>query len=305
MGAGRRTRSEGRERNPAKPQHLVVGRETLHNIQGFGPKPGAGGGAPGQKKTATRADPPAARLHCANSSSSCPPMAENPIPIRPPADGVGAAARRYLLRGFLFWIPVAAVVLVGRIVYGLISSWFFPSLGWEPRLTALVVVALTLIATGWAVTRFRVAQYVARVVIERPLMRVPVARWVYSGVRQLLDALFTSGDAFGKVVLIQYPRQGVYSIAFQMAGQLAEVQHGVRMNGGDPSDSDDPRDVMAVFVPTTPNPTSGVVVTLPRDEAIELQMTRQEALQMIISLGVVVPPWRRPEEQPPAPAPAD
>lgn len=222
-------------------------------------------------------------------------MANNPIPPPPPV-GAAAAARRYLLRGFLFWIPIAAVVVVARIVYSLIASWFFPSLAWEPRLTALVLVVVVLITTGWAVTRLRVAQYVARVVIERPLMRVPVARWVYSGVRQLLDALFTSGDAFGKVVLIQYPRKGVYSIAFQMAGQLAEVQHCVRLDMGESSRVEERRDVMAVFVPTTPNPTSGVVVTLPRDEAIELQMTRQEALQMIISLGVVVPPWRAPEE---------
>lgn len=240
----------------------------------------------------------------ANPNPPSPPPGDMAAADRPQRNGAAAAMRRYLLRGFLFWIPVAAVVLVARIVYSLITSWFFPSLAWEPRLTALLLVVVVLIATGWAVTRLRVAQYVARVAIERPLMRVPVARWVYSGVRQLLDALFTSGDAFGKVVLIQYPRKGVYSIAFQMAGQLAEVQHHVRTEMGEPPATEEPRDVMAVFVPTTPNPTSGVVVTLPRDEAIELQMTRQQALQMIISLGVVVPPWRPPEEQPP-PAAAD
>ncbi len=214
-------------------------------------------------------------------------------PLRP--GGYGARFRSYLLRGFLFWIPVAAVVLVARIIYSLMRSWFFPSLGWEPRLAALALVILVLLATGWAVTRFKVVQRLARGLVERPLMRVPVARWVYSGVRQLLDALFTSGDAFGKVVLIQYPRKGVYSIAFQMSGKLLEVRHRVQVDMGDAGAADDQREVMAVFVPTTPNPTSGVVVTLPRDEAIELQMTRQEALQMIISLGVVVPPWTPPD----------
>lgn len=209
--------------------------------------------------------------------------------------------RRYLLRGFLVWIPLAAVFLVGRLIYSIIQSWFFPSLPWEPRLTALGVVILVLFLTGWGVTRFGVARVVLRATVERPLSRIPVARWIYSGVRQLLEALFTSGDAFGKVVLIEYPRRGVYSIAFQMAGELGEVQHRVRKriaerNGADPAaqaSGAGQREVMAVFVPTTPNPTSGFVITLPKEDVIELSMSRQQALQMIISLGVVVPEWQK------------
>lgn len=224
--------------------------------------------------------------------------------------------RRYLLRGFLVWIPLGAVVLVGRIIYSIVQSWFFPSLGWEPRLTALAVVALVLLLTGWAVTRFGVAGRVLKAAVERPLSRIPVARWVYSGVRELLEALFTSGDAFGKVVLIEYPRRGVYSIAFQMAGGLGEVQDRVRervASGNPERAAPDPegdrasgREVMAVFVPTTPNPTSGFVITLPQEEVIELNMSRQQALQMIISLGVVVPRWDGdpPEAAAPKPPPS-
>ncbi len=222
--------------------------------------------------------------------------------------------RRYLLRGFLVWIPLAAVFLVGRVIYSIIQSWFFPSLPWEPRLTALGVVILVLFLTGWGVTKFGVARVVLRATVERPLSRIPVARWVYSGVRQLLEALFSSGDAFGKVVLIEYPRRGVYSIAFQMAGELGEVQHRVRQriaerNGvaATPAPNDagpEQREVMAVFVPTTPNPTSGFVITLPKEDVIELSMSRQAALQMIISLGVVVPEWQKDQlEGEPSPPP--
>ena len=222
--------------------------------------------------------------------------------------------RRYLLRGFLVWIPLAAVFLVGRLIYSIIQSWFFPSLPWEPRLTALGVVILVLFLTGWGVTKFGIARVVLRATVERPLSRIPVARWIYSGVRQLLEALFSSGDAFGKVVLIEYPRRGVYSIAFQMAGELGEVQHRVRKRiaerngtsalpeaGGTVAGQ---REVMAVFVPTTPNPTSGFVITLPKEDVIELSMSRQQALQMIISLGVVVPEWQKDRlgsEPPPPP----
>ena len=223
--------------------------------------------------------------------------------------------RRYLLRGFLFWIPLAAVFLVGRLIYSIIQSWFFPSLPWEPRLTALGVVIVVLFLTGWGVSKFGVARLILRAVVERPLSRIPVARWVYSGVRKLLEALFTSGDAFGKVVLIEYPRRGVYSIAFQMAGELGEVQHRVRKriaerNGGSfPVEAADSgtgeRDVMAVFVPTTPNPTSGFVITLPKEDVIELSMGRQEALQMIISLGVVVPQWQKDQMEGEPPPPQD
>ena len=213
--------------------------------------------------------------------------------------------RRYLLRGFLVWIPLAAVFVVGRLIYSIIQSWFFPSLPWEPRLTALGLVIVVLFLTGWGVTKFGVARLIIRGAVERPLSRIPVARWVYSGVRKLLEALFTSGDAFGKVVLIEYPRRGVYSIAFQMAGELGEVQHRVRQRIAERAGSDGSgaesggearqREVMAVFVPTTPNPTSGFVITLPREDVVELSMSRQEALQMIISLGVVVPQWQADE----------
>ncbi len=218
--------------------------------------------------------------------------------------------RSYLLRGFLVWIPLAAVVLVGRIIYTLVEAWFFPSLDWEPRLTALAMVVVVLFATGWVVSRFGVARLILRVVVERPLNRIPVARWVYSGVRQLLESLFAGSEAFGKVVLIEYPRRGLYSIAFQMAGGLGEVQHRVRAQVREgrpppaaPDRGNSGNEVMAVFVPTTPNPTSGVVITLPKEEVIELQMTRQQALQMIISLGVVVPRWegKPPDGNPAAP----
>ena len=239
----------------------------------------------------------------------------------PPKVTVWVAFRRYLLRGFLVWVPLAAVVLAARLIYSLIQSWFFPSLPLEPRLTALGITIVVLFLTGWGVTKFGVARLILRGAVERPLSRIPVARWVYSGVRKLLEALFTSGDAFGKVVLIEYPRRGVYSIAFQMAGELGEVQHRVSRRIAERNGEDhDPeagetvaggtasgeREVMAVFVPTTPNPTSGFVITLPKEDVIELSMSRQQALQMIISLGVVVPEWQKDQldgESPPPPAP--
>ena len=114
--------------------------------------------------------------------------------------------KQFLLRGFLVWIPLAAVYLVGWLVYGAIQSWIFPDLGWEPRLAALAGVLAVLIATGWIVTRFGVARYVLTIAVERLLERIPVARWVYTGVRQLLEALFSSADTRPAPPCRKHPR---------------------------------------------------------------------------------------------------
>lgn len=215
------------------------------------------------------------------------PMAEEP------GKSVWTNLRRYFLAGFAVWLPIAAVVLVGRIVYSLIRSWFFPSLNWEPRLLVLAGVLAVLVGTGWVVTRLRVVSLILRRSLDAPLSRIPGVRWVYTGVKRLVEALIHGREAFGKVVLIEYPRPGAYSLAFQMAGSLGEVQEKVharrRAAGKIAGDAGPGEELTAVFVPTTPNPTSGFVLTLPKDDVTELEMTREQALQMIISLGVVVP----------------
>lgn len=211
-----------------------------------------------------------------------------------PAKTAWANLRRYFLAGFAVWVPIAAVVLVGRILYSLIRSWFFPSLDWEPRMLVLAGVLAVLVGTGWVVTRLRVVSLLLRRGVDAPLARIPGVRWVYTGVKRLVEALIHGREAFGKVVLIEYPRPGAYSLAFQMAGSLGEVQekvHARRRAAGKiaAGDAGPGEDLMAVFVPTTPNPTSGFVLTLPKSDVTELEMTREQALQMIISLGVVVP----------------
>ncbi len=210
-----------------------------------------------------------------------------PDPNRAWREGFG----RYLLRGLLIWIPLGAVVLTIRILYSVFATWLFPSFTWEARLTALASVVAVLVATGWMVSHFGVARYLFGVLVDRPLRGIPGVRWVYSGVRSLLDALLTPGNALGRVVLVEYPRRGAYSIAFRMSGNLGEVQARVQTRMSDPEGAGN-REVIALFIPTTPNPTSGVVITTPRDEVIELDMSREQALQMIISLGVVVPEWK-------------
>ena len=128
------------------------------------------------------------------------------------------------------------------------------------------------------------ANFVGRAFVngwESLLDRIPVVRAIYSAVKKFAEMVFSDkSNSFKKVLLIQYPRVGLYSLAFQTSDELGEVQG---RTGGE---------VVCTFVPTTPNPTSGFIIIVPRKDIIELDMEVDEALKMIISLGVVVPTWR-------------
>ena len=129
------------------------------------------------------------------------------------------------------------------------------------------------------------ANFVGRYVVggwESLLDRIPIVRTIYGGAKNFAEIVFSdANDSFKKVLLIEYPRKGIYSLAFQTSSDLGEVQGRTG------------EDVICCFVPTTPNPTSGYVVMLPRSDVTVLDMDVDEALKMIISLGVVVPTWRK------------
>ena len=113
---------------------------------------------------------------------------------------------------------------------------------------------------------------------ERIVERIPLVRSLYSGVKKAAETILSdSGDSFRKVLLIEYPRKGIWSIAFQTGEPLGEVQQKTAA------------EVVTVFVPTTPNPTSGFIVLVPRTEIVELDMSVEEGLRLVISLGVVTP----------------
>ncbi len=113
---------------------------------------------------------------------------------------------------------------------------------------------------------------------ESVLRRIPVFNTIYSSVKQVSDTLFSSsGNAFRKALLVQYPRQGSWTIAFQTGVPGGDVRN--HLTG----------DYVSVYVPTTPNPTSGFFLMVPRADTIELDMSVDEALKYIVSMGVVTP----------------
>ncbi len=208
--------------------------------------------------------------------------------------------RKYLVGGLLIWVPLGITILVLKILIGfmdqsllLLPAAYRPEnlLGFYiPGIGAILTLVLLLL-TGLLVTNL-----LGRKVLggwEALLARIPLIRSVYSGAKQVAETMFSEGgQSFKKVLLIQYPRQGVWSLAFQTATEVGEVQARTQ------------EEVICAFVPTTPNPTSGFIVMVPRDEVIELEMSVDAALKMIISLGVVVPRWPGPGvAEPLAPVP--
>ncbi len=205
--------------------------------------------------------------------------------------------RRYLVAGILVWLPLGVTILLVGFIVGqmdktiaLIPDAYQPGAilqnifdTEEPVHIPGFGVILTIILL--LVTGVLTANFVGRAFLkgwESLLDRIPVARSIYSAAKNFAEIVFSdSGNAFSKVLLVEYPRKGIYTITFQTATEIGEVQ----ARTGE--------DVVACFVPTTPNPTSGFIIVVPKKDTIELDMEVDEAVKLIMSLGVVVPQWRK------------
>ena len=195
------------------------------------------------------------------------------------------ALRRYLINGLLIWVPVLVTVLVVRFILQLLDRTLLvlprslrpdELLGLHvPGLGALLGVLIVLL-TGLLVTNFIGQALVS--IGEDLLERIPFVRALYSGVKSFSETvLSTSGNSFRKVLLVQYPRAGLWTIGFQTTDHLPEINAHL----GEPQ--------VCVFIPTTPNPTSGFIIFVPRAQCIELDMHVDTAMKMIVTLGVVGP----------------
>ncbi len=196
--------------------------------------------------------------------------------------------RRYLVAGLLVWLPVGVTILVFGVlldlmdrVLVLIPEAYRPEtlLGFRIPGLGVVLALAVLFVTGVLVANLLGRQLVLW--YEGLLARIPLVRSVYGGVKTFAAVLLSdTGLSFKKVLLIEYPRRGVYRIALQTSDTVAEIAAATGKH------------VVTAFVPTTPNATSGFIVFVPREETVELTMTVEEALKLIVSLGVVVPEWQ-------------
>ena len=197
--------------------------------------------------------------------------------------------RRYLITGLLVWLPIGVTVLVVKLLVDLMDQTlvvlpeaYRPDhlLGFHIPGLGVVLSVLVVLTTGVIMAHFFGQQLL--VAWEAILNRIPLVRSIYSSVKQLSETLLSSGgQSFRKVLLIEYPRKGLWTLAFQTGTEVGEAQ----VKTGE--------EVINVYVPTTPNPTSGFFLMVPRRDVVELEMSVDEGLKMIISMGVVVPKWSK------------
>lgn len=193
--------------------------------------------------------------------------------------------QRYLIAGLLIWTPILVTFFVIRFLIQMVdNSMAVLPKPWQPQHIigiqvpgiGLVFALIIIFVTGLLATNFFGRRLVQ--LWDAFINRLPLIRTIYSSVKQVMDTVFSpTSNSFRRVLLVEYPRRGLWSIAFQTAEccQAVEDYTGQTM--------------VSIFLPTTPNPTSGFFMMLPEEQVVVIDMSVDQALRMIISLGVVQP----------------
>jgi len=191
--------------------------------------------------------------------------------------------KRYFITGLLVWVPLVSTVwvltLLVNTLESLVPAFLSPQslFGVDIPGFQVVIVILAILATG-----FLAANFLGQILIdrwERLLRRIPLVRSIYTSVKQVSDTILApDGQAFHEAVLVQYPRAGAWTIAFLTGVPGGEIARTLA------------DDYVSVYVPTTPNPTSGFFLMVPRSDVHPLAMSVDAALKYIVSMGVVAPP---------------
>ena len=193
--------------------------------------------------------------------------------------------RRWLVAGLLLWVPLGVTFLVVKLLVDLADQvllllpiQYRPEnlLGFNIPGLGVALTVLPVIATGMIFANLFGRRLVR--LWEDILARIPLVRSIYSSVKQITETLFSSqGKSFKKVVLVEYPRRELWTLAFvtgDTAQQLIDIVD---------------RDLVSIYVPTTPNPTSGFFLMVPREDVVELDISVEAGLKLILSTGVVIP----------------
>ena len=193
--------------------------------------------------------------------------------------------RRYLVAGVLVWLPILASLWVISVIVQLMDrtllllpARFQPEqlVGFPLPGVGIVFALVVVLLTGLLVTNLigrRLVSY-----WDGLMRRIPLVRSIHGGVKSFAESMFSSSNSFRKVVMIEYPRVGMWSVGFVTADDVSEVSQRTGVQHA------------CIYVPTTPNPTSGFIMMVPKSEVVELDMSVDAAMKMIITCGVVMPP---------------
>ncbi len=206
-----------------------------------------------------------------------------------PKGGIGRRIRTYFLTGLLVLVPLVLTayiiwnlfLAIDGILQGIMYNLILDRLGSGFIKKQIPGIGFTALVLLIIITGAIAHNYVGRKFVsfgENLVARIPLINRVYGAIKQISHAFFSSQrEVFKKVILFEYPRKGIYSIGFYTQDTKGLVQESL----------DD--DVVSIFLPTTPNPTSGFLLFVPKTEIIELDLTIEEALKLIISGGAIVP----------------
>lgn len=190
-----------------------------------------------------------------------------------------------MITGLVVWLPIIATLVILRFLLdildktmALLPAAYHPEnlIGMKIPGFGVVLSLVILIVTGVLATNLLGQKLMS--LSEKILDKIPLVRTIYNATKQMIQAIIsTNSQAFRKVLLVEYPRKGLWSVAFQTGEANKEIDGNIEQK------------LVSIFIPTTPNPTSGFLMMVPKEDIIELDMTTDEALKFIISLGVMPP----------------
>lgn len=197
----------------------------------------------------------------------------------------GKSIKNYMITGLVVWLPIIATLVILRFLLdildktmALLPAAYHPEnlIGMKIPGFGVVLSLVILIVTGVLATNLLGQKLMS--LSEKILDKIPLVRTIYNATKQMIQAIIsTNSQAFRKVLLVEYPRKGLWSVAFQTGEANKEIDGNIEQK------------LVSIFIPTTPNPTSGFLMMVPKEDIIELDMTTDEALKFIISLGVMPP----------------
>ncbi|SHE78126.1 Uncharacterized membrane protein [Litoreibacter ascidiaceicola] len=208
-----------------------------------------------------------------------------------------ARMRGNFLAGLVVIAPIGLTMWLTWSVVGWIDSWVLPFVPYHYRPEQYIGINLRGVGVVFFLLFTMVIGWMGKGILGRSLLRfgenlvdrMPVVRSIYNGLKQIAETVFSQREtSFEKACLVEYPRRGIWAIAFISTSAKGEVARGIPTEGG----------LMSVFLPTTPNPTSGFLLFVPKSDIIELDMSVEDAAKLVISAGLVYPNKEDPSKPP-------
>lgn len=206
----------------------------------------------------------------------------------PPRPGLFAGLRASFLTGLIVIAPIGLTIWLIWTVVGWIDGFVLPLVPYNFRPEQYIGINLRGVGVIFFLIFTVIVGWIAKGLLGRSLIRwaesiverTPVVRSIYSGIKQIAETVFAQSErSFEKACLIEYPRRGIWAIGFISTDTRGEVAEKADVSGG----------MVSVFVPTTPNPTSGFLLFFPKEDVIELDMSIEDAAKLVISAGLVYP----------------